>query len=640
LRKLTAALALVCALTFAGTAAAVDFGANDDTGKYAGDGGATFFSQMAATGLKQNVMTVRWTPGSSAIPDKAFLDRAVPTAVARGIKPIFAVYPYPPSVIEAGGADPAAFAAWLGGLAAAYPQVTTFIVGNEPNLNTFWRPQGNGAGQILSGASFGPFLAAGYDALKAASPGSTVLGVGLSPRGDDNPGSAGKTSPVHFLHALGEWYRSSNRMTPLMDGFSFHPYPNPSDFTVPFSFAYGWPNASVQELDRIKQALWDAFEGTGQPTTASGLKLYLDEVGWQVATDAGRGYTGSENVKVTSEETQAAIYADLVRHVACDPDVAQLNFFGYYDERILEGWQSALRRVDGSERASNASVAAAIAESGCRGAQSSWSPARQVLGAAAEFGDAGKSAPAKRRAWNFTATALEDATYTAGIFAAGTSTSEIGRGLASTRAAIVTATGTIKARFKPRVTFAPTTLPEGSYVYAIRMAAWANADRETVLVSRPFVVGSGGASGGKGTTGLGVTVTRGLELIVAGAKALTVSLDRLKSVGKPLPPVSCALACTVTATLKSTTSPKAFSATKKLKKGQKARLKLKLKGAKAGTYRLTLKVVAGAKSGSITSKPFVMAATGAIQKAKDTAKPTKGKAKPKGKSKPKPKGKR
>ena len=94
-----------------------------------------------------------------------------------------------------------------------------------------------------------------------------MLGVGSSPRGERAPGPAGKSSPVHFLAALGAWYRASLRPTPIMDGFSFHPYPNPSDFTVPFTFTYGWPNASVLELARIKQALWDAFDGTAQPTT-------------------------------------------------------------------------------------------------------------------------------------------------------------------------------------------------------------------------------------------------------------------------------------------------------------------------------------------------------------------------------------
>ena len=211
-----------------------------------------------------------------------------------------------------------------------------------------------------------------------------------------------------------------------MDGLSYHPYPNPSDFTVPFSFAYGWPNAGVQELGRIKQAVWDAFGGTAQSTTESGLKLYLDEVGWQVDTSGLTGYEGTENVAVTSEAAQATIYSELVRFVACDPDVAQANFFGYYDEGDRGGWQSALRHADGSERPSNAAVADAIAATGgrCQGTVDTWNPARQVIGASADFGSLSRPSVLTRRAWGFRATALEDATYRAGIFRAATAPSD------------------------------------------------------------------------------------------------------------------------------------------------------------------------------------------------------------------------
>jgi hypothetical protein len=475
LKRLTAACALACALIFTATASAVEFGANDDTGKYAPDGGAAFFAQMKAGGLSQNVMTIRWTPGSTAIPDKPFLDRSVPTAVAAGIKPIFAVYPYPPSAIEAGQADPAAFGAWVRSLADAYPEVTTFIVGNEPNLNTFWRPQGDGT-RVLSGASFGPFLAAGYDALKAKSTGITVLGVGSSPRGDKAPRAAGKSSPVHFLASLGGWYRSSGRPVRLMDGFSYHPYPNPSDFTVPFSFAYGWPNAGVQELSRIKQALWDAFRGTPQGTTVDGLKLYLDEVGWQVDTSGHGGYEGSENVRVTSEATQAAIYAELVRYVACDPDVAQLNFFGYYDERNRAGWQSALRRVDGSERPAHAAVAAAIA-AGCAGGIRSWSPLTKPDGAAVEFSRVNAKAKGKKVVLRYVPTAAEDVTVKAGFVPAGTPTARIPGLLADA--------GRVDARRKPPRT-ASAVVKASKQVLAVVLSAALNPSRTAVFTSEPF----------------------------------------------------------------------------------------------------------------------------------------------------------
>ncbi len=476
LKNLTAVLAFVCALlvaaTAAATAAAVDFGANDDTGKYSADGGATFFGQMAATGLKQNVMTVRWSPSApTTIPDKEFLDRAVPTAVAKGIKVLFAVYPYPPSQIESGGASPAAWSEWLANLANLYPQVTTYIVGNEPNLNSFWRPQGDGRGTILSGAGFGPFLAAGYDTLKAR--GATVLGVGSSPRGEKAPPQAGKTSPVHFLASLGAWYRASGRPAPLMDGFSFHPYPNPSDFTVPLSFAYGWPNASVQELPRIKQALHDAFAGTAQKTTATGLKLYLDEVGWQVSTEGNPVYTDSENVRVTSEENQAAIYDGLIRYVVCDPDVAQLNFFGYWDERSRSGWQSALRRADGSERASNAAVRAAIAATGgqCQGAMRSWTPLKTPDRASVTFGKATTS-KAKARV-SFQPSAAEDVTVKAGFVPASTAASAIPGLLASA--------GRVDANRRPTLSYSGTAA--AGQVFAVALSATLAPDRVQVFTA-------------------------------------------------------------------------------------------------------------------------------------------------------------
>ena len=475
MRRLTAACALVCALTLTTTAAAVDFGANDDTGRYSAGGGASFFAQMKASGLSQNVMTVRWTPGSTGVADKAFLDNAVPAAIAAGIKPIFAVYPYPPSAIESGAADPAAFAAWVRGVADAYPEVTTFIVGNEPNLNTFWRPQGDGT-KVLSGASFGPFLAAGYDALKAKSSGITVLGVGSSPRGDRAPHAAGKSSPVHFLDSLGDWYRASGRPAPLMDGFSYHPYPNPSDFSVPFTFTYGWPNAGVQELSRIKQALWDAFNGTPQATTVRGLKLYLDEVGWQVDTSGNPAYEGPENVRVTSEATQAAIYADLVRFVSCDPDVAQLNFFGYYDERNRAGWQSALRRADGSERPANAVVASAIA-AGCATGFRSWSPLTKPEGAAVEFARINAKAKGQKVVVRYTPTAGEDVTVRAGFVPASTPKAQIPGLLADA--------GRVDANRRPPRT-ATATASAAPQVLAVVLSAALNPSRTAIFTSPSF----------------------------------------------------------------------------------------------------------------------------------------------------------
>lgn len=506
MKRLTVALAFACALIPASTASAVEFGSNDDTGKYSGD--AAFFAKMAGLGLKQNVMTVRWVPSQpSTIQDKTFLDVAVPRAFANGIKVILAVYPYPPREIEAGGVSPDAFGAYLAQLARTYPQVRSYIVGNEANQPAFWRPQFTG-GQQASAAAFGPFLAAGYDGLKSVDASIEVLGVGLSPRGNDRPDAPSNisTSPVRFLKALGDWYRGSGRTKPLMDGFSFHPYPN--EHTDPLDTGYKFPNIGFVNLDRLKLALYDAFKGTAQPTFGSGasltfgstivgsFKLFLDETGWQVAIpeDKKARYAGGENISVTTEQTQAQIYAELIKRAACDPAIAALNFFGFHDEENLAGWQAALHYADGTARPSAAAVKAAIAaNSTCTGQQVAWAPTSGVVGGAAQFADLATKTKTQK-AWAFNATALEDANYKAGVFKSTIGKAQITRELAAVQAPTLSTQGTIKANFSPRIQFPSAPLAEGKYVYAIRMSAWANSGRSTVVISNPFQVGAGKAA--------------------------------------------------------------------------------------------------------------------------------------------------
>lgn len=68
------------------------------------------------------------------------------------------------------------------------------IVGNEPNQPRFWQPQFDSGGHGVSGAAYEALLARGYDALKEVDPTINVIGVGLSPRGGDNPRASGNVS--------------------------------------------------------------------------------------------------------------------------------------------------------------------------------------------------------------------------------------------------------------------------------------------------------------------------------------------------------------------------------------------------------------------------------------------------------------
>ena len=465
---------LVVALAGTGTASAADVGANDDTGKFAADGGAAFYAEMASLGLRQAVVTVRWQPSDPlALAERPLRALTVSAARAAGLNVVFAVYPYPPREVQSGVARPDAFGAWLGELARRYPDVRQFVVGNEPNQPAFWRPQLSPSAQ-LSARAFGPFLAAGYDALKAVDPALTVVGVGLSPRGNDRATARSNvsTSPVRFLAALGAWYRASGRTQPLMDGLSFHPYPNAA--TDPLDRGYAWPNAGFVNLDRIKQAVWDAFAGTAQPTTVGGLRLYLDEVGWQVDTTGRDGYTGTENVSVTSEDAQARVYGELVRRAACDPDIAQVNVFGFRDDAARSGFQAGLFRVDGTARPSADAVREAVAEPQCPGgATVPWRPAHAVLGATpvVRVGPAGVSVDV---------TAVEAASARICLLPGTHTLSSARRVLAAHRARSAACASAVVAQ--NRWTTVRLARTAGRQTVAVRLAAETNPARATTTV--------------------------------------------------------------------------------------------------------------------------------------------------------------
>ena len=283
---LCAALA-AAALAVTPAAQAARFGFADDAGKYADDGGGPYFNDLKAAGGTDNRITVHWDPARpDAIPEKSFLDRALPVAKAKGVRVVLHVFPLTPTALS----SPAAaedFSALLARLAKEYPQVREFVVGNEPNQPRFLRPQFSPTGNALAAAAYVSLLARSYDALKAVDPAIRVIGLGLSGRGNDLPlaPSNASTSPVRFLRDLGAAYRASGRTLPLMDELGLHLYPR-SD-RDPVRAGDRWPRAGIVNLARLKQAVWDAFAGTGQPTVEQGLKLRIDEIGWQAVVPAG-----------------------------------------------------------------------------------------------------------------------------------------------------------------------------------------------------------------------------------------------------------------------------------------------------------------------------------------------------------------
>jgi hypothetical protein len=491
----TLVTAIVAAALAAGAAASPVVGFADDATKFSDDGGAALDGKLRDVGAVENRVAVYWDAADpTTIQEQDMLDRMMPVAAANGVQVVFSVYARGASTFTTDtDTRVAQFADYLKLLAARYPQVRTYEVLNEPNEAYFFAPQHGPNGEILSAPIAFRLLAAAYDALKSVDPAITVAGLGLSPAANDRT----STSPVRFLNALGAAYRASGRKTPIMDELDVHIYPD-NAARQDENTHYAWPQIGPGDFDRLKQAVWDAFEGTGQPVFqepgASGpfLKLRIGEIGWQVATppELRSQYVGDENVQVTDEARQARIYAALVRRFGCDPSVSAIDFFHLIDDRDLVHYQSALLRVDGSARESFDAVRNAIAQP-CAPAKP-WTHSNVVLAPRATL-DTGRVASGTS-SLRLTLSAGEDVDVTVEILKTPLrlSPAQADQALAGgLREVTVLGSGKtfIKGGGRIPVNFSGA-LPKGTYVIVVHMTATANQGRSTTAVSQAFTVGT------------------------------------------------------------------------------------------------------------------------------------------------------
>jgi hypothetical protein len=453
-------------------------GVTEDSSLGMDDGGLAMYTQMQSYGLKVIRMSVFWD-GSASFTNKAALARAIPPAVAGGNRVLLAIAPAEGhnNVFSAPNA-PANLASFVVQLAQAFPQVQDFIVGNEPNLQRFNFPSWNGTTPI-GADNYERALAAAYDALKGFNSSLDVIGLASSPRGNEPTATSNiGIQPVRFVAEMGVAYKASARATPIADNVAFHPYPNPNQTDDPPTKGYQWPNAGLPNLDRMQQAWWDAFNGTGQPVFAedgtapkalgSFAKWVLDETAYQVPTTL-TGYTGTEPNQTVDESTQAGYYAQLVKMYGCDPSrVAALLFFHWTDETDRARYQSGFARIDGSVRPAAQAVKDALATPCTRATK--WKHTTGVSGATASF----KSTAS----FLFTATAQEDVSYVAGVYKVGKKANVLGTPVA-------TAAGKLKAYYTAGITF-PGKLAKGTYVYAIKFTAAMNPARSVTLTGKPF----------------------------------------------------------------------------------------------------------------------------------------------------------
>ena len=451
-------------------------------------------------------MTVQWNEATpTVIPFQANIQAAIDCAKLNNLEPILAVYPQHPAAIGSNAGAQAQFATFVSLVGQAFPGVKDIIVGNEPNVNRFWQPQYRG-GKDAAATDYEHTLAQSYDALKTVRPDAIVWGPAISSRGNDhaNATSNPSHSPVWFIKYLGDAYRASGRTKPIFDEFDMHPYPPVQD-SAPFSKPFQWPQAGAANLDRIKQALWDAFNGTAQPVPAEqapgqsarpatdgpGLPINLDEVGEQtIVTGHEAAYTDSpENVVPITEQQQSDSHVQLAEIAACDPDVKALLYFPLIDDTSLSGgFQSGnlfadlthkalLRRGEGEDRGLEGPLPGR-----CRRSPPGVEPhdlrarrpgdlrrpwdGRLAAGRSRRPGPLGRASPSVR-------------------------TRATPHGSSGSRAARsgLPLTGVAKAYYRPALRFGNLQLPNGAYQFQIVLAALTNPARTTTLTSPTFTVG-------------------------------------------------------------------------------------------------------------------------------------------------------
>ena len=322
---------------------------------------------LRLAGLDSVRVTLTWAPGATApaADDADAIANLVDAAGLAGIKVYVSVSQFGSGTTPLTDEARSQFADFAAAVAKRFPTLAGMIVGNEPNLNRFWLPQFNPDGSDAAAPAFLQLLAQAYDAIKAVQPKLKVYGVGLSPRGNDNPTGIRLThSPTTFLRDLGVAYRASGRTKPIMDGLALHPYQDNS--SQPPTFQH--PNStsiSISDYDKLMALLAEAFDGTAQP--GSTVRLLYDEYGVESTIPASKAarYTGAEpaTTKPVDEATQGAYYRQAISIAFCQPNVDGILLFHAIDESGLPAWQSGVYYADRTAKSSRAVVADAASQS-------------------------------------------------------------------------------------------------------------------------------------------------------------------------------------------------------------------------------------------------------------------------------------
>jgi len=354
-RGVTIAVLVALSLTGCGGDSAEDsfvVGAVDDVVRHPGPA----LEQLREAGFGAVGITSFWQPGLTAPAAEELAVLRDVAARADRTRIFLSVYQPGSATTPLTPDARTQFAAYVAAIVHDVPEIRDIVVGNEPNLNRFWLPQFDAAGNDVAAPAYYALLAEVYDAAKGVDEDVRIWGGALAPRGIDRPGSGRDThSPTTFIQDLGAAYRASGRSDPPLDGFAFHPYPASS--SIPPDRPTDPASKSILLADyeeKLAPLLTEAF--------GRSLPVLYSELGVETVILPGKAslYEGAEPGRPVDEATQADYYRRAIELASCQEDVVGLLLFHSHDEPALTGFQSGVYYVDGTAKTSLDPVREAI----------------------------------------------------------------------------------------------------------------------------------------------------------------------------------------------------------------------------------------------------------------------------------------
>ena len=324
--SLALALALCALATLPARADAspyVRYGVQDDAWLAAGPG--DFYERLAELrelGVEVYRFTLRW---DQVQPAKRTFRWEWPDAVvqglrANGIAPVVTIWGTPRWAN--GGRAPNfaprnkfALAAFAKAAAARYrSQVKHWQIWNEPNQRRWLRP--------TTPRSYVNLLNASYTAIKQVNRQAKVAGGVTAPRGN-----VGGMNPV-------DWIRGMRANRAKLDAYAHHPYPTRPRSETPWSGGCPWcKTITMADLDRLIREVRRNFPRK---------RIWLTEYGYQ--TNPPEKWLGVPLARQALYASAASLRARQA------PLVDMLIHFMVQDDGRSAGWQSGLRRVNGSAK--------------------------------------------------------------------------------------------------------------------------------------------------------------------------------------------------------------------------------------------------------------------------------------------------